>query len=129
MLELWQAWMEAVRFTAEAQAVMLMRLAVISAGGRTASQETVRMVTEKFAAFTEAEIAAVDAAALYAARCAACHEHPFGNIPPRGVIAGHPLPRIVEALAHGAMKAQASGLTAAEIQALGRYVKQRGTER
>ncbi|WP_165967451.1 ThuA domain-containing protein [Luteimonas aestuarii] len=73
---------------------------------------------------SEANIAAVDAAALYAARCAACHDHPFGNIPPRSVIAAHPLPRIVEALSHGAMRVQASGLTSAEIQALGRYMKQ-----
>ena len=97
--------------------------------GGSATAPAVPAAPPPLAEASEAEIAAVDAAALYAARCAACHDHPFGNIPPRGVIAGHPLPRIVEALAHGAMKAQASGLTAAEIQALGRYVKQRGTER
>lgn len=71
-----------------------------------------------------AQIAAVDAAALYAARCAACHDQPFGNIPPRAVIAAHPLPRVLDALAHGAMRAQAAGLSSAEIQALGRYLTQ-----
>jgi len=73
---------------------------------------------------SEAEIAMVDAAAVYAARCAACHDHPVGNIPPRSVIAAHPLPRIVEALASGAMRAQAAGLTPAELHAVSRYVKQ-----
>ncbi|MCW5579733.1 MAG: cytochrome c [Luteimonas sp.] len=73
---------------------------------------------------SEAEIAAVDAAVLYAARCAACHDHPVGNIPPREVIAAHPLPRVLEALASGAMRAQASGLSPVEIHALARYMKQ-----
>lgn len=72
----------------------------------------------------EAEIAAVDGAAAYAARCAACHDHPVGNIPRRSVIAVHPLPRIVEALSSGAMRAQASGLAPAEIHAVSRYVKE-----
>ena len=73
---------------------------------------------------SEADIAAVDGAAIYAARCAACHDHPVGNIPPRRVIAVHPLSRIVEALGNGAMRAQAAGLTPAEIHAVSRYVKQ-----
>lgn len=72
----------------------------------------------------EAEIAAVDSAAIYAARCAACHDHPMGNIPPRRVIAAYPLPRILEALGSGAMRAQASGLTPAQIHAVSRHVKQ-----
>lgn len=83
-----------------------------------------RALREEDAGPAEADIAAVDAAAVYAARCAACHEHAVGNIPPRRVIAAHPLPRIVDALRHGAMRAQAAGLTPAEIHAVSRYVKQ-----
>lgn len=73
-------------------------------------------------AAAENEITVVDAAALYATRCAACHEHPVGNIPPRRVVASYPRARIVRALSHGAMRAQAAGLTPAEIHALARYL-------
>ena len=92
--------------------------------GGTASAPRASTAPAPMPAVSEAEIAAIDAAAVYAARCAACHDRPVGNIPPLRVIAAHPLPRIVEALSSGAMRAQASGLTPAQIHAVSRYVKQ-----
>ena len=66
--------------------------------------------------------AATTPAATWASRCAACHAQPQGNIPPRERLAGLPQARIVEALSHGAMKAQATGLKADEIEALARWL-------
>jgi mono/diheme cytochrome c family protein/type 1 glutamine amidotransferase len=64
----------------------------------------------------------VDGAALYAARCAACHDHAEGSIPPRALIARRPRAAIVDALTSGAMRAQAQGLSAADIQAIARHL-------
>lgn len=63
MLELWKTWVEASRFVAEAQTVVWLRLIVLASGGRTSSQEAVRMVSEKFITFSDAEIAAAEALA------------------------------------------------------------------
>jgi outer membrane protein assembly factor BamB len=66
---------------------------------------------------------ALDAAAIYEARCAMCHDHPQGNIPPRSVLATRPHARIVAALTGGAMQVHASGLTAKQIDDLARYLQ------
>lgn len=66
---------------------------------------------------------AIDGSAIYAQRCAVCHDHPQGNIPPRKWIAARPHDRIVDALTHGAMRAQAQGLTAEQIDSVARYLK------
>jgi hypothetical protein len=63
-----------------------------------------------------------DGAALYAQRCAACHDHPQGSIPPRAWLAALPRSRIAEALAAGAMRVQAAGLRADEIDAVALFV-------
>jgi outer membrane protein assembly factor BamB/type 1 glutamine amidotransferase len=55
-------------------------------------------------------------------RCAACHDAPQGNIPPRALVASRPAARIVDALTHGVMQAQATGLAAADIAALARWL-------
>ncbi|MGI9024618.1 MAG: ThuA domain-containing protein [Burkholderiaceae bacterium] len=65
-----------------------------------------------------------DGKAIYASRCAACHDHPQGSIPPRELIAARPCTDIVHALADGAMRAQAEGLRGDEIEAVARYLKQ-----
>lgn len=66
----------------------------------------------------------LDGAALYQQRCAMCHDHPQGNIPPRQLIASRSHSRIVDTLTHGVMRAQASGLSANDIDAVARYLKQ-----
>lgn len=63
-----------------------------------------------------------DAAALYTQRCAVCHDHPSGNIPPRALLATRRRARIVEALTTGIMRAQANGLTRKEIDGLAEYL-------
>ena len=64
-----------------------------------------------------------DGTAVYRTRCAACHDHPTGNIPPRAVIAARGKARIVQALTAGVMRPQAAGLSAAEIDAVAEYLR------
>ncbi|MEP7044461.1 MAG: ThuA domain-containing protein [Dokdonella sp.] len=65
----------------------------------------------------------IDGNALYTQRCAACHEHAQGNIPPRRQIAARGREGIVEALAQGAMRAQAQDLSREEIEAVADYLQ------
>lgn len=67
--------------------------------------------------------ATADARAIYAQRCAMCHDHAQGGIPPRAWIAARPRSSIVEALTHGAMRTQAAGLSRRDIEALADYLK------
>lgn len=66
----------------------------------------------------------LDGATLYQQRCAVCHDHPQGNIPPRSYIASRPHDAIVHALTTGAMRTQATGLSAHDINALADYLRQ-----
>src|SRR5262245_47679142 len=62
---------------------------------------------------------APDGAALYAARCAACHDHPADRTPPKIMLQTYRTPEeIIAALTNGAMRQQAAGLSADEIHAL-----------
>jgi hypothetical protein len=63
------------------------------------------------------------AAQAWAARCAACHDHAQGNIPPRAVLATYARERIVHALAEGPMRPHAAGLDATQIGALADFVR------
>ena len=65
----------------------------------------------------------LDGATLYKQRCAACHDHPQGNIPPRALIASRSRESIVDTLTRGAMRAQATGLSANDIGAIAEHVK------
>lgn len=65
----------------------------------------------------------LDGATLYKQRCAACHDHPQGNIPPRALIASRSRESIVDTLIRGAMRAQATGLSANDIGAIADHVK------
>jgi mono/diheme cytochrome c family protein len=60
---------------------------------------------------------------LYAQRCAACHDHPQGNIPPRERIAKRPHEYIVGVLTQGAMRPYAEGLSAEDVDAVARYLQ------
>ena len=67
--------------------------------------------------------AAPDGAALYASRCAACHDDPRDRTPPRIYLSTFRTPEeIVSALTEGVMRAQATGLGAGEIRALAVYL-------
>lgn len=69
-------------------------------------------------------LAGMDSAALYRLRCAACHDHAQGNIPPRSRIAALQRDRIVHALSEGLMRPQATGLSAEQVGRLGDYLRQ-----
>ena len=61
MNEFWNNWMEAVRFTCEAQGVVSARLLLFASGSPDAFDEAAAMVTEKFSAFAKAGMAAEQA--------------------------------------------------------------------
>lgn len=67
--------------------------------------------------------APLGAEALYRTRCAACHDAPEGNVPPRALLATRPHIRIVDALTRGAMRPYAQGLTGEEIDRLATYLR------
>jgi len=71
MNDFWINWIEAVRFSCEAQGVISARLMLFAAGAPNAAEEAGRMISEKIVAFTDAGIAAERALAnglgLYAA--------------------------------------------------------------
>ncbi len=65
----------------------------------------------------------LDGETIYRQRCAMCHDHPQGNIPPRAWIATRPRAEIIEALTHGVMRAQAAGLGPQDIEAVAGALK------
>jgi hypothetical protein len=64
-------WLEAVRFSADVQRVMALRMIRLASGGPLAATEACQMIAEKVSAFEEAQVAIVTALAtgsdLYAA--------------------------------------------------------------
>jgi polyvinyl alcohol dehydrogenase (cytochrome) len=60
--------------------------------------------------------------AVFERDCAACHTAPFGRAPTRASLSATSPSFIVDALAHGMMKAQGSALTASERIALAEYL-------
>src|SRR5690606_3683524 len=58
----------------------------------------------------------LDGEVIYRQRCSTCHDHPQGNIPPRELIARRSHSYIVDVLTHGAMRPQAAGLGAGDIE-------------
>jgi hypothetical protein len=61
MNDFWNNWMEAVRFTCEAQSVMSARLMLFASNSPNAIDEAAEMVTEKLMAFAKAGMAAEQA--------------------------------------------------------------------
>ena len=61
MSDFWNNWIEAVRFTCEAQGVMSARMMLFASGAPNALDEAVEMVVEKVTAFTKAGAAAEQA--------------------------------------------------------------------
>ncbi|MGH8217996.1 MAG: c-type cytochrome [Steroidobacteraceae bacterium] len=65
---------------------------------------------------------APDGAALYAQRCAKCHDHAAGHVPSREALASRPPSNIVMTLLTGAMRPQASGMSRADAGAIAAFV-------
>jgi hypothetical protein len=63
MADFWATWIEAVRFTCEAQGVISARLMLFASGAPNAAIEAERMIAEKLAAFSDAHSAAEQALA------------------------------------------------------------------
>jgi len=61
-------------------------------------------------------------ARVYAERCAACHDHASGRIPPRSVLRALAPESIVDSLTKGPMTLQASGLSREDIAAVAGHV-------
>ncbi|MGH8261022.1 MAG: PQQ-binding-like beta-propeller repeat protein, partial [Steroidobacteraceae bacterium] len=61
-------------------------------------------------------------AALYAQRCAKCHEHAQGHIPSREALANRPATNILMALLTGPMRPEAAGLSRADASAIAAYL-------
>jgi polyvinyl alcohol dehydrogenase (cytochrome) len=62
-------------------------------------------------------------AALYAARCAACHDHANGRIPPKVLISiTRSAEDVIDTLTLGVMRTQASGLSTEQIKSLAVYL-------
>jgi len=58
MSDFWANWLEAVRFTCEAQGVISARLMLFASGAPNAADEAALMISEKIVAFADAGIAA-----------------------------------------------------------------------
>lgn len=99
------------------------RIQAFGAGGRRVT-DRLPVVEKKTAVVVDPTLAGATPATLYAQRCAACHDQPQGNIPPRAVVAARPHSRIVDALERGVMRPHAQGLSARQIDELARYLKQ-----
>jgi len=71
MNDFWSNWLEAVRFTCEAQGVISARLMLFASGAPNAADEAAQMIAEKIVAFADAGIAAEralkDGLGIYAA--------------------------------------------------------------
>jgi hypothetical protein len=63
MINFWTNWIEAVRFTCEAQSVISQRLLLFASGDPDSAEEVTRMIIEKVGAFAQADIAASQALA------------------------------------------------------------------
>lgn len=64
-------------------------------------------------------------AELFEQRCATCHKHPRGNIPPVFVLNYKSPEQIIDALTNGRMQQQAAGLHAEDIRALAIHLAHR----
>jgi hypothetical protein len=71
LLDIINTWLEAVRFSADVQRVMALRMMRLASGGPLAVTEARQMISEKIAAFEASQVAIVTALAtgsgLYAA--------------------------------------------------------------
>ena len=93
------------------------------AGGAAREPDTRSLGDVQFAALPARQtVSAEKAQQLFQARCAVCHGSGQPNIPTLAALARTPPSRIVQALTTGPMRAQAVGLTEAEIAGLASYL-------
>lgn len=103
------------------------RIQAFGAGGhrvQRAAGETAPQQAPLVAATATTAVDSLDGATIYTRRCAMCHDHAQGNIPPRSLLATRPQARIVEALTHGVMRPQAAGLSAEQIDRVARHLSE-----
>ena len=104
----------------QAQVLTFAALAALLLGAAAAARERL----------TGRDTAQPDGAALYGARCAACHDHPAERIPSRIMLSTYRTPEeIIAALTNGVMRQQAAGLSADEIRAARRVPDGQATDR
>ena len=70
--------------------------------------------------------AAPDGAAIFAQRCAGCHEHAAGHTPTHEALMRRGSTNVLMALTAGAMKPMAAGLSSAEMAAVAGYLAAEG---
>src|SRR5262245_28008009 len=70
----------------------------------------------------EARAAAERGAAVYAERCAGCHDQATGRTPYRSALQYRTPSAIVRALAQGSMRPQAAGLPASDLDAVATFL-------
>lgn len=63
-----------------------------------------------------------DAAAIYQQKCAVCHDHPVGRIPPRETLKTLSAQQVIFDLTFGVMQPQGLGLSVQQIAALATYL-------
>jgi polyvinyl alcohol dehydrogenase (cytochrome) len=69
------------------------------------------------------EATSPEGAALYASRCAACHDHASGRVPPKVLISvTRAAEDVIDTLTLGVMRTQAAGLSPAQIRSLAIYI-------
>jgi polyvinyl alcohol dehydrogenase (cytochrome) len=72
---------------------------------------------------TGAQASSPEGEALYASRCAACHDHASGRVPPKVLITvTRAAEDVIDTLTLGVMRPQASGLTPQQIRSLAIYL-------
>ena len=75
--------------------------------------------------------AAIDTAArgaeLFGQRCAACHDHPTGRIPPHYVLSHLTSDQVLETLTGGPMRQQAAGLSPEDLSQLAIFITYKNT--
>jgi hypothetical protein len=71
-------------------------------------------------------LCAQNGATIFNQRCASCHVTPAGRVPPLSAIKAMNPAAVYAALTNGTMKAQADGLSPAQIIALIRYIAPTG---
>ncbi|WP_306769230.1 PQQ-binding-like beta-propeller repeat protein [Parafrankia sp. BMG5.11] len=100
--------------------------AALFLAGLGASQSVAQPVADRNASppalHAAATTPAADGAALYAQRCAACHDNASDRTPAREVLAQNRASFILAAMRGGSMAPMAAGLTQAEMEAIARHV-------